>query len=119
MVEGFKIKLSPLELCKHLKDRAAYHQSRASEKEAAMPRLRESLETLKKSNVSLPSTHSNMSGKSAYNFDAEDPIDSLEKDIRDHKNKAVVFLFLSDHLFDEEYVLQEADLIRLEILKRW
>ncbi len=44
-------------------------------------------------------------------------IEQLEEDIKNHRNKALVFRTLADHLVpDATYDLDEADLHRLEVL---
>ena len=56
--------------------------------------------------------------KSAYHMDPVEPVKDLERDIQDHRAKASSFLFFAEHLFDEDYILREEDLARLEIIKR-
>lgn len=120
MIEGLKIKVTAAELQQHCQDRATYHAGRADSKEAELPSLREALEKIKATGGRAADTLARMSGKSeTCHLDPDDPLGALENDIRDHRNKALVFGFFASHLFDEDYVLQEVDLIRLEILKRW
>lgn len=56
--------------------------------------------------------------KGGYHTDNNDPVGDLEADIKDHRNKSLVFAFFSTHLYEEDYNLDESALIRLEILKR-
>ncbi len=54
----------------------------------------------------------------SYHFDANDQVTNLENDIRDHRNKALVFRTLAEHLVaNATYELDEGALRRLEILK--
>ena len=118
MIEGLKLLVRSVELKTHCELRSEYHRKRADEKEAQLPKLRESLEVLRGSG--LPATsYSNMNkGSQAYHLDPDDPIKDLEKDIQDHRNKSLVFEFFAGHLFDDDYTLKEDDLQRLELLKR-
>lgn len=120
MIEGFKLKITSAELVKHCLERAEYHNGRGKKKEADLPALKEACDKIKAGGSLAAESLARMSGKSgAYHMDASDVVEDLEKDIRDHYNKALVFKFFSEHLFEEDYVLQEADLVRLEVLKRF
>lgn len=116
MIEGFKVKVSSSELRTHLKGRSAYHKQRAEDKSAKLPGLKEAMEHLKNA-TSLPATNVSNMGKGGYHSDPDDPVRDLERDIADHRNKSLVFSWFSEHLFEEDYILFESDLIRLEILK--
>ncbi len=113
-IQGFQIVIKSAELKEHLLKRSEYHKVRAEEKTAKLPKLKESLETL--SNVNPANAVSQMS-KGGYAFSANDPIENLEQDIRDHQNKVLVFSFFATHLFDDDYILGDADLRKLEITK--
>lgn len=115
MIEGLKLRVTSEELRDHCCQRALHHRSRASSKEAELPTLRESLEKLKPEMAAMALTHMNKSS-SNYHADPEELLENLERDIRDHRNKALVFEFFAAHLFEEDYTLQENDLVRLEIL---
>ncbi len=120
MIEGLKIRVTSEELEKHCQQRAMYHADRASQKEKELPGLKEALakvEAVTGQNIA-PADLARMS-KGGYAMNVDQPVDQLESDIKDHRNKALVFAFFAEHLFAEDYTLQEADLIRLEILKRW
>lgn len=131
MIKGLRYKLTSGELRLHFKGRADYHSKRADAKEAEVPSLRDQIpqlkETLEKVTKFQPSpelTHMNKS-MASYHLDPESAVDSLEKaleqlerDVRDHRNKATAFSFLADHLFEEDYDLEQSDLVSLEILKR-
>jgi len=119
MIEGLKIRITSEELQKHCQERSKYHTDRAAQKQGELPGLKEALDKIKASGMKAAESMASMGGKGSYHLDTSDPIEDLEKDIRDHQNKAIVFSFFAGHLFDEVYVLQEADLTRLEILKRW
>lgn len=116
MIEGFKLKVSALELKKHCNTRSAYHARRTQEKRQELPRLRESLEAIKRGGMTAAASLTNMS--TGYNMNAVDVVKSLEKDITEHAHRAVAFKFFADHLFDDDYILVEDDLTRLEILGR-
>jgi phage tail tube protein FII len=115
MIDGFKLRISSAELKQHCKARAAYHSRRAEEKQVSLPELKRTMETIKGAGMALSVATMNKGG---YSLDANDAVESLEKDINDHRNKAEVFNFYADHLFDDDYNLGDGDLIRLEILKR-
>jgi len=113
MIEGFKLKITSAELKKHCNERACYHMDRAADFKKELPKVRESMEALKKNG--LAATVSQMSKGGGYEID---PVDDMESKIRDHNNKSLVFKFFADHLFQEDYNLKEEDLVRLEVLKR-
>jgi hypothetical protein len=131
MIEGLKLNVPSTELARLVKERAAYHRGRADLKEKEqLPMLRATLPDLEKA-MAVVQGHGNPQkvaemGKfsnSSYNMN-ENPVDQLKKDIekleqdiRNHRNKALVFDFISTHLFDDVYSLTESDLTRLEILK--
>lgn len=119
MIEGLKIRVPSTELATHLRDRAKYHRERADTKDAAMPKLIEAKEALGKlqTNPDSLAVMSKFSNSASYNMNPDDAIRDLESDIRTHRNKALSMEYLADHLFDEDYTLTEADLVRLEILK--
>lgn len=116
MVDGFKLRMTSKELRIHCETRSQYHATRADEKTAGLPKLRESLETIK--NNGITTTSVSTMNKGGYHLNTDDPIESLERDINDHRNKAILFKFFSEHLFDDDYILKEEDLARLEIIKR-
>lgn len=118
MIEGLKIRVTSEELKKHLEDRAAYHEGRAKAKEAEIPDLEAAVQKIKEVG-GAPPTMATMVGKGHYQMDDVDPAKALRDDVTNHYNKAMVFRYLATHLFTEDYNLQEADLTRLEILKRW
>lgn len=97
--------------------RADHHTGRAAEKEKALPALREAVATVKATaEATTVATMTKM--QNSYHFDAAGQVDSLENDIRDHKNKALVFLEMAKQLVpNATYELGEADLRRLEIIK--
>jgi hypothetical protein len=115
-VEGLKFKVSRQELASHLKSRSAYHRDRAAEKESSLPELKKTLESMH-GNRAMANMMPSVS-RSAYHMDPVEPVKDLERDIQDHRAKASLFLFFAEHLFEEDYVLREEDLARLEIIKR-
>lgn len=118
MIEGLKLRVPSAELREHCVARAAYHCERADVKAKELPALKDAMEAIKAGGGKAAETIARMS-KGGYNFNADSPVDSLEQDIRDHKNRALVFQFYADHLFEEDYTLEKDDLVRLEILKNW
>lgn len=118
MIEGFRLKVTSVELAKHCLSRALYHRRRAEEKSKELPGLKEAIGRIKSAEAAMrPGDVATMSKGSNIGYRVGDPVGDLERDIRDHSNKALVFDFFSDHLFDEDYDLGEEDLVRLEILR--
>lgn len=117
MIEGFKLKVTSAELKTHCETRAKHHTGRADTKEAELPKLQAAMDAIKTHAEATNVSQMTKSGISnSYHMD--DPVGDLEKDIADHRNKALVFSFFANHLFDDDYTLLESDLQRLEILKR-
>lgn len=116
MIEGFRLKVTSGELKAQCAARAEYHEGRAKIKETELPKLKDAMAAIQVA-TGQPRSVTQMS-KGGYHSDVEDPVRDLGQDIRDHRNKALVFRFFSEHLFDEDYNLKEDDLVRLEILKR-
>lgn len=117
IVKGLLFHYSTETLAGLLRARAGHHLSRATEKEKALPALREAVETVRATQeakaVAQMSKTSNL-----YQFDAAGQVESLKNDIRDHKNKALVFEEMAKQLVpNATYELGETDLRRLEILK--
>lgn len=117
MIDGFRLKISSEELRQHCKDRANYHKKRADDRRSQLPKLKEATSALKDSLEGAENV-AQMNKTSTYVRDPEDVIADLENSIREHENKVLVFNYFSEHLFSEDYNLAEADLVRLEILKR-
>jgi hypothetical protein len=113
MIVGFKIRMTSAEIHDHCRERASYHRRRADEKAAEVPKIRESMERLKAQGLA-PAQLTHMTKS---NYRSDDPAADLEADVREHRNKALVFDFFAGHLFDEDYTLERDDLVRLEILK--
>jgi hypothetical protein len=115
MIEGLKYHFKSSELADHMRGRAEYHDKRAGEKEAALPDMKAALEKIK---AHSPAKNVQHMSKVSNSYHVGDPDEDLEADIRDHKNKAMVFRTLADHVVPSEtYVLTESDLRRLEILR--
>lgn len=114
MIDGLKLKITVSELREHCIQRASYHRKRGDEKERELPNLREALGKLKQQGLNPPT----MSYMNKGGIHENDPIEDLEREIRDHRNRALVFQFFAGHLFDDDYTLKEDDLVRLEILKK-
>lgn len=121
MIEGLKLRIPSEELAAHCKERSAYHKRRGEQKTAELPALRDAMDRVKTAGrqalENLPSSVPHMN-KGGYAVEHEDPVKALETDIRMHQNSALVFAYFAEHFFPEVYVLGEADLQRLEILKR-
>lgn len=117
MITGFKLRVTSGELKTHLRERAAYHRRRADEKGAELPGLRDAMERLKKNAAGAATNLAHMNKTSNYRMDPDDPVENLETDIKDHQNKAMVFEFYAEHLFDEDYTLDRNDLVSLEIVR--
>lgn len=115
MIEGLKIRVTAEELACHLKNRAAYHRTRADKKEAELPALKSAADKVKADLQPASLTHMNK-GTSSYSADVDNLVEQMESDIRTHRNKALAFDYFAGHLFAEDYTLQENDLKRLEIL---
>ena len=116
LVVGLKLRLTAKELRDHCALRAAYHLDRAAEKKKQKPDLKAALDKIAETKPSV--NVSQLGGKSVYALDPADPINDLDTDIRDHENKALVFTFFAAHFFDNDHILDESDLVRLEFLKR-
>lgn len=116
IVKGLLFHYSTEELAAQMQSRAEHHEDRARTKESALPELKKAVETIK--TTAEASTVARMSKvHNAYHFDG-DQVADLENDIRDHKNKALVFRTLAEHLVpNATYELGEHDLQRLEIVK--
>jgi len=133
MIEGLKLNIPSKELAELVKARAHHHRGRAELKEKEqLPMLKATLPDLEKA-MAVVQGHgghgqakdvvSKLVSNSSYAMN-ENPVDrlradieKLEQDIRNHRNRALVFDFISTHLFDDTYSLTESDLTRLEILK--
>lgn len=100
MIEGLKIKISSDELRKHLQARANHHLEKVTFYNGQVSALHDSgLQTSMTSN---------------------DPVGSLKHSAKDHQDKFALFTFLADHIIpDEEYLLSENDLSRIELAARY
>lgn len=115
-MENLKFKVSSQELREHLRKRAEHHHGRARDKQASLPELKRTLESVQ-GNRAMANMATALS-KSHYHMDPVEPVKDLERDIEDHQAKAAAFEFFASHLFDEDYTLREDDLIRLEFIRR-
>ena len=114
MIEGLQLKIEHTELKRLLESRAEHHRTRAATKEAELPNLRKSYESIK---AATPETVEQVSKAGNSYHVQQNPVDAMEKDIKAHKEKALVFEFFANHLFPETYSLDETALIRLELLR--
>ncbi len=116
IVKGLFFHYTTEQLAQHMRERAEHHLDRAATKESALPELRKAVDTVQASTEASNVTQMSKTNNS-YHFGG-DQVDNLESDIRDHKNKALVFRTLADHLVpNATYELDESALKRLEILK--
>ena len=97
---GLVVEVKNTEIGQHCAERSKYHTERADHKEAELPKLQAALDALKgSSNAAVQATISSMN-KGGYNLNTENPIEQLENDIRIHRNKALTFKYLGEHLLD-------------------
>lgn len=118
MIEGLKLRVTASELRIHLNERSSYHKGRAETKAKELVELRAIAERLKTSlTPESLSTMTKISNSSSYSMDPNDACESLERDVRTHNNKALMFSFFAEHLFDEDYTLSSSDLMTIEVLR--
>lgn len=120
IIKGLRYQFNTEQLATHMKARADYHEGRANHKEGALPELKNAVEIVKQAGTAHATAIATMSkfSNSNYHFDPTDQVEQLENDIKDHRNKALVFRTLAGHLFPgATYDLDENDLRRLEIVK--
>ena len=131
-VPGLLFKITADRMRKHCTDRAAYHAQRAKDKQEQIPRLEESIKSMREAidtikgnrrETAAPMSMSNKTSAS-YGFDAgsdlrdlEEQIDNLRNDIKDHANKSATFMYLSESVIGSDYILEWADLQRLELAR--
>jgi len=113
-IEGFKLHIETAEMAKLLHARADYHTRRAATKEAELPQLKALLERIK---ANPEDRQALKAFNGSYATQEADPIGSLERDIRNHKARAVKFDFYATHLASNAtYVLDGGEASRLELL---
>ena len=120
IVQGLRYHYTTEQLKEQMLGRAKHHDSRADQKEKALPELKRAVDTVKSNAQTQENTEVTMMLKahSNYHFAGGDQVEALEADIRDHRNRAIVFRTLADHLVPyATYDLDENDLRRLEIVK--
>jgi predicted nucleic acid-binding Zn-ribbon protein len=120
MIQGFHLKVPHTTLQELLGHRVGYHRRRADEKAKELPKLREAAEAIRRTGVT-PDEHTianinKMSNQYQANLDSQ--IEALERDIRNHRDKAAALEFYAKHLYQDDYDLCEADLVRLELVPR-
>lgn len=116
VVLGLRVRVTPQWLRAHLRARAAHHEKRAQEKREFLPQLEDAAAKLKQQSPATTVGNFNKSS-TPYRFDGDDAVEQLKSDIESHQNKAVAFSFLASALFDMDYCLDQADLVKLEVLK--
>jgi len=112
VINGFRIRVTSQELEEHFRERVCYHDGRAKTKGDELPTLREAFATIA-SNLASP----NPMNSSSYHMDPKSTIEQLERDIREHQNKAAKFRFFAEHLFNDDYDLTVAELGSLELVR--
>jgi hypothetical protein len=120
IIKGLRYHYTTTQLQEHMLGRAKYHESRAEQKEKALPELKRAIETVKSNANNQENVDVAMMTKASsnYHFSTNNQVEMLENDIRDHRNKALVFTTLANHLVPfSTYDLDESDLRRLEIIK--
>jgi hypothetical protein len=120
IVKGLRYHYTTDQLREQMLGRAKHHELRAEQKEKALPELKRAVETVKANAQTQENTELAMMIKTSanYHFAGGNQVEALETDIRDHRNKALVFKTLADHLVPHAtYDLDENDLRRLEIVK--
>lgn len=101
MVEGLKVRLSTEGLKRLLEERVEYHDTKEQWYSSQIENLK-------------------AGGLRPMVAATNDPVSSLETSKEQHKSKAVYFQFLADNLIpNEQYVLSNDDLLRLEIVNRF
>lgn len=118
IIKGLIYHYTTEQLATAMRDRAKHHEDRAAQKESALPELRKAVDTVKASVEAQAVAQMTKMNTNSYQFDASGQVEGLEADIKDHRNKALVFRTLADHLVtNATYELTEGDLRRLEIVK--
>lgn len=116
IVHGLLVRITTAELRTHLRARAEYHTGRAAQKEESIPQLQKAADAVRPEQATRIEDLYKNSGHSG--FGPDQVIRDVTESVRDHRNKALMFLFLADHLFPGAvYCLGTADLIRLEVMK--
>lgn len=110
--EGLLFRVSNTALRAHCAERAGYHARRADEKEAEIPKLRESLEVVGKQGVNVAPKYAN----SVSRIDVDSAIEHVEHEIRAHRARAARFEWFASHLFAGDYSLSVSELNELELL---
>ena len=118
LVPGLKLRVPGTELKELLEARAAYHDKRRQEKEALLPELKAAADKVKAHTPEVQVQLAKVSNSRSYQFDGDSAVENLERDIRDHADKAVSFRFMAAHLFaGATYCLDQAELVRIELVK--
>jgi len=100
MIEGLKIKITSDELRKHLQERSKYHLDKVTFYNGQVTALQDS-------------------GLSS-NMTSNDPVGSLKSSAEKHQDKFALFTFMAEHVIpNEEYILSENDLSRIELASRY
>lgn len=129
----------------HCQKRSDYHYGRAKDKEKEIPRFEKLIKDLQAAETELkdaskavkglatPAARGNPSNIKAasagYNFNAqsdsiddqishlEGQVEAIQQDVKDHTNRAAMFAWMSEHLFNGVYALSWEDLRLLELSK--
>jgi len=104
-IMGLQVDVKSAELKKIISSRVEYHQNKAEAYEAQAGKLRATIKGIEEDNEVGKVTNSN-----------GDPAQNMETKAKEHKDKAVHFQFLLDHVIvDETYRLSTEDLRMLGI----
>jgi hypothetical protein len=117
LVSGLKFRMTAQELREHLRARSVYHKSRHEEKSQLLPQLEDTVTKLKAQPPAQSVQHFNKSGSTNYQFNGDDAITELKRDIETHHNKSIAFAWLAEHVLESDYLLDSSDFVRLEIFK--
>lgn len=108
MVEALKLEITSAELKSLVEGRMKYHSHKAEVLETEMGRLGAVLEDL--------DDEAEQIGKYS-NAHSNNPVDSLRKKAKVHRDRATYFKFFAEHIIpNEKYVLTQHDLATIEVV---
>ncbi len=121
MIDGLKFRMTRDELAIHLRERAKYHELRATAKRDELLTLRANLEKVTVDVQTLggkrPST--NVSGGFNPDYLIQEHrrlVEEHERTMVEHLARVDKFRFIANHLFNDDYSLTESDIPRLELV---
>lgn len=116
-IEGIKLSITSVDLKKLCEDRIKYHLGRA---EWNATKLKELEPTFKEANADFEEEAFEQMKGMSYNSNARsgDPLERFKTSHAHHRDRATVFRFMAEHIIpNESYVLAEADLRKLEVMR--